>query len=158
DGAMMIKEMYPYPAAACSSVDVNKLLALTQSSAVMVRDSKGSHDGWFWGWYGWQGSGWAVDWPAAQSSPYPNLGFGQDCVNCHASAKDNQTFAALKNIKGEPGDPLVFLSQNFFLDPSWVSLQTRIQIAAGKDAAAAGNDPDYSKAFLDTFPTGDPTP
>ena len=70
-----------------------------------------------------QGSGWAVDWPAKANSPYPDMGFGQYCTNCHASAKDNSTFASLKNIKGEPGEPLVFLSQNFFLDPSWQSLQ-----------------------------------
>src|ERR1700752_3997586 len=38
DGAMMIKEMYPYPAAACAGVDVLYLKANTQSSAVMVRD------------------------------------------------------------------------------------------------------------------------
>ena len=67
------------------------------------------------------GAGWSVDWPAKDTSPTPNMGFGQYCTNCHASAKDNQTFAALKNIKGEPGDPLVFLSQNFFLNPPWQS-------------------------------------
>jgi hypothetical protein len=151
DGAMIVKEMYPYPAAACAGVEISKLLATSQSSAVMVRDSKGSHDGWFWGWYGWAGSGWAVDWPAAQTSPYPAMGFGQYCTNCHASAKDNSTFSALKNIKGEPGEPLVFLSQNFFIDPSWQSLQMRIQSAGAKDAASAGNDPGYDPAFLNLF-------
>jgi hypothetical protein len=153
DGAMMIKEMYPYPAAACAGVDVLYLRANTQASAVMVRDSQGSYDGWFWGWYGWpgSGSGWAVDWPPAAGSPYPAMGFGQYCTNCHASAKDNSTFASLKNIKGEPGEPLVFLSQNFFLDPSWQSLQMRIQSAGAKDAASAGKDPDYDPAFLKIY-------
>ena len=162
DGAMMIKEMYPYPAAACAGIEVTKLLPLSQASAVMVRDSKASHDGWFWGWYGWgptESSGWAVDWPAPQSAPYPRMGFGQYCTNCHASAKDNQTFAALKNIQGEPGEPLVFLSQNFFLDPSWKSLANRIQEAGAKDAAASGNDPPYNNAFIKTFWTyGGPPP
>ena len=159
DGAMIIKEMYPYPAAACAGIDVTKLLPLSQASAVMVRDAKGSHDGWFWGWYGWgPNSGWAPDWPAKQTSPYPNMGFGQYCTNCHASAKDNSTFSSLKNIKGEPGEPLVFLSQNFFLDPSWQSLQMRIQNAAAKDAASAGNDPPYNQAFLDAFRAFDPPP
>jgi hypothetical protein len=95
-----------------------------------VRDSKGARDGWFWGWYGWQGSGWAVDWPPAAGSPYPAMGFGQYCVNCHASAKDNQTFAALNNIKGEPGEPLTFLSQDFFLNPPWAGAQARIAQSA----------------------------
>jgi hypothetical protein len=148
DGAIMVKEMYPYPAAACADVPYLNLLPLSQASAVMVRDTKGAHDGWFWGWYGWgPNSGWDVDWPAPQSAPYPRMGFGQYCVNCHASAKDNLTFSSLKNIKGEPGEPLVFLSNNFFLDPSWDSLQTRIQKAGEKDAAAAGHDPDYDPAF-----------
>jgi hypothetical protein len=151
DGAMMIKEMYPYPAAACAGIDVLKLKANQQASAVMVRDAKGSYDGWFWGWFGWPGSVWKIDWPPAAGSPYPAMGFGQYCTNCHASAKDNSTFAALRNIKGEPGEPLVFLSQNFFLDPSWQSLQMRIQGAGEKDAAAAGNDPAYDPAFLKYF-------
>ena len=79
------------------------------------------------------------------------MGFGQYCTNCHASAKDNSTFASLKNIKGEPGEPLVFLSQNFFLDPSWQSLQSRIQSAGAKDTASAGKDPDYNPAFTKIF-------
>jgi hypothetical protein len=158
DGAMMIKEMYTAPGAACREVDPDYLLATVQSSAVMVRDSGAAHDGWFWGWYGWAGSGWKVDWPAPQSAPYPAMGFGQYCTNCHASAKDNQTFAALKNILGEPGEPLVFLSQNFFLDPSWQSLQRRIQSAGKMDKAAAGNDPPYNQAFIDTFQVFDARP
>ena len=152
DGAIMIKEMYSPPAAACAAVDVAYLLPTVNSAAIMVRDSAGSHDGWFWGWYGWgQDSGWQPDWPARASSPYPSQGFGQYCTNCHASAKDNSTFAALKNLKGEPGEPLVFLSQNFFLDPSWQSLQARIQNAGDKDAAATGNDPAYNAAFIRIF-------
>lgn len=93
DGAIMIKEMYPPPAAACQDVPWEYLRPLSQSSAVMVRDSKGSHDGWFWGWYGWEGSTWEVDWPAPPSSPSLRMSFGQYCTNCHASAKDNSTFS-----------------------------------------------------------------
>src|ERR1043166_7263106 len=126
DGAMIIKEMYPAPAAACASVDPVKLLPNTHGSAVMVRDSKVAHDGWFWGWYGWPGSGWGPDWPAPNTSPLQNMGFGQYCTNCHASAVNNQTFAALRNIKGEPGQPTVFLSQDFFQDPTWQSHHLRV--------------------------------
>ena len=97
----------------------------------MIRDSRASHDGWFWGWFGW--NDWQPDWPQrAQRHAYPFMGFGQYCTNCHASAKDHQTFSSLKNIKGEPGEPLVFLSQNFFLDPSWQSLQNRIAQSEAK--------------------------
>jgi hypothetical protein len=152
DGAIMVKEMYTAPAAACAGIDPAFLLPKKGGSAVMVRDSKGAHDGWFWGWYGWKDSGWAVDWPASPRNPYPNMGFGQYCTNCHASAADNQTFAALNNIMGEPGNPLVFLSQNFFLDPSWQSLQTRIIQSADMTTAAPGAPPSYDPAFTNTFP------
>ena len=40
------------------------------------------------------------------------MGFGQYCLNCHASARF-QTFAARENIAGEPGHPLPYLSQEF---------------------------------------------
>src|SRR6266571_723391 len=65
DGAMIVKEMYTPPAAACDKIDPFMLLPKKGGAAVMVRDSKGAHDGWFWGWYGWgKVSGWEVDWPA----------------------------------------------------------------------------------------------
>jgi hypothetical protein len=108
DGAILVKEMYPAPASACADADVAKLMP--NGAAIMVRDSATALDGWFWGWFGWDK--WAVDWPAPASSPYPNMGFGQYCVNCHASARANQTFSSLRNIKGEPGEPLTYLSQN----------------------------------------------
>ena len=119
EGAMIVKEMYTAPAAACAGVDPYKLRP-TSGAAVMVRATQAAYDGWFWGWYGWSDV-WSVDWPAKSNSPLPNMGFGQYCVNCHASAKDSQTFSALNNLKGEPGHPLIFLSQNFFLNPSWPS-------------------------------------
>lgn len=151
DGTMMVKEMYPAPAASCSAIDPIRLKPSTNGAAVMVRDAKASNDGWFWGWYGFgPKSGWSPDWPAKDTSPYPNMGFGQYCTNCHASAKDHQTFADLRNIKGEPGVPLVFLSQHFFLDPSWENQNLRIVHAAVKspqEAAVQIYDPDFLKTF-----------
>lgn len=110
DGAVMIKEMFPAPAALCAGVPPENLLP-TSGAAVMVRDKDASHDGWFWGWFGW--SGWDPDWPAGPKNRLPNMGFGQYCMNCHASAADNLTFADLKNVEGYPGRPMVFLSQHF---------------------------------------------
>src|SRR5579883_120973 len=147
DGAVMIKEMFPAPAAACADVDpVN--LEPTSGAAVMVRDAKAAHDGWFWGWFGWGKNEWAPDWPAGPGNPYPNMGFGQYCTNCHASATDNQTFATLRNIKGERGEPLNYLSHNFFLNPPSAS-------PAPPAAPPAGYDP----AFVDALPwPGGPPP
>lgn len=111
DGAIMVKEMYSSPASVCSAVEPEKLIPNIHGAAIMVRDSKKSHDGWFWGWFGW--NGWAPDYPANQSSNLMvNMGFAQYCMNCHASARDNMTFSSQKNIEGEPGHPLVFLNQD----------------------------------------------
>jgi hypothetical protein len=112
DGAMMVKEMYPAPASACRDIPVDHLLP-TSGAAVMVRDRAASQDGWFWGWFGW--GDWQPDWPPPSGNGVANMGFGQYCTNCHASARDNSTFASLGNIKGEPGSFLNFLSQDFFM-------------------------------------------
>lgn len=113
DGAIMVKEMFPAPAAACAGIDPLHLYP-SGGAAVMVRDSRRSRDGWFWGYFAWKD--WTADWPAPEGNPFPNMGFGQYCVNCHASAQDNSTFSSLRNIQGEPGEPIVYLSQSFFQD------------------------------------------
>jgi len=68
------------------------------------------------------------------------MGFGQYCTNCHASASDHQTFATLHNIKGERGEPLVYLSHNFLIDAP-------VQPAASEDKpkSPAGYDADFVK-------------
>ena len=114
DGAVMVKEMYPAPSSLCRDVDPLKLFPVN-GAAIMIRDSGASHDGWFWGWYGFgSASGWAPDWPPPPSNSLPAMGFAQYCMNCHASAANNLTFASPKNVAGEPGEPLAFLSQDFF--------------------------------------------
>lgn len=130
DGAMIIKEMYTPPAAACGSIAWDRLRPTEQGAAVMIRDSQASQDGWFWGWVGWTRE-WQPDWPGrAATNAYPWSGFGQYCTNCHSSAIDNQTFASLKNIAGEPGEPLVYLTQRFLLDSSWQGQHARIAESA----------------------------
>jgi hypothetical protein len=113
DGAMIVKEMYsPSPASACRIPDLLRLRSDTLGMAVMIRDSSAARDGWFWAAVGWKG--YVPDWPPPPSNSPALAGFGQYCINCHASAVDNETFASLKNIKGEPGTYLSFLSQDFF--------------------------------------------
>ena len=43
DGAMMVKEMYPPPAARCAEIAWERLRPISQGAAVMVRDSRASH-------------------------------------------------------------------------------------------------------------------
>src|SRR5271166_4406078 len=167
DGAIIVKEMYQAPAAACANIDPIYLRPDKEGAAIMVRDSRASHDGWFWGWFGW--TGWQPDWPLrAQNREYPFMGFGLYCTNCHSSAKDNQTFSSLKNIKGELGEPTVYLSQNFFLNPSpqilpggttqsqflaqppWQSLHARIAQSQANVKAKPADAP-FDQDFLKTF-------
>jgi len=134
DGAVIVKEMFPAPAAACAGVDPVRLLP-TSGAAVMVRDRAASQDGWFWGWFGW--SGWDPDYPPDATNRYPYMGFGQYCVNCHGSAQDNHTFSSLRNVEGEPGEPLVFLSQHFF-NPKPVESHHRLVSLPTDDAPRLG--------------------
>src|SRR5262245_23706943 len=62
-GAIIVKEMYTAPAAACGGIDWKRLKPTVAGMAVMVRDSRTAYDGWFWSAIGWKG--WVPDWPAA---------------------------------------------------------------------------------------------
>jgi hypothetical protein len=122
DGVLIIKEMYGAPASRCAGADLENL---TPSSGIayMVRDNAGSHDGWFWGYFGFftGDTDPNVDWPnipnrtggALNGLPY--AGYGQYCMNCHASAENNLTFSTLANVAGQPGTPIAYLSMDWFL-------------------------------------------
>jgi hypothetical protein len=87
DGAMIVKEMFPSPA--------KEGLKLT-GWTVMVKDKKGSFDGWYWSYH-------APDYaPENPAIDYPDSGFGLYCLRCHASAEKESTFATVKNVEGSP--------------------------------------------------------
>ena len=151
DGAVMVKEMFQAPAAACADVDPNYLLP-TSGAAVMVRDNTTSKDGWFSGWYGW--TGWTPDWPANNTNRLAYSGFGQYCMNCHASATDNLTFASLKNIQGQPGEPLTYLSQYSYDAVPPVTHHQLVRQAA-KAAPVVAPLADYNPAFTASLVAGD---
>lgn len=112
DGAIIVKEMFTPPAAKYTSLAGPALDSLVSGWAVMVRDSIGSKDGWYWSFYM---PGQAVDDPAQYPFAYPNSDFGLYCVRCHASAAQEMTFSELDNITGFPGDPLTFRVDNSWL-------------------------------------------
>jgi len=109
DGAIIVKEMFANPTSGCRDVAPEHLFPGI-GGATMVRDSAGSHDGWYYGFF--QNDPYTPDWPSRADNPPPSMGFGQYCLNCHASAHF-QTFAALENVAGEPGHPMPYLSQEF---------------------------------------------
>ena len=95
DGAVVVKEQFTPPAAEDSPLT---------GWSVMVRDAKGSWDGWYW-------SGHSVD-PRydpqmAEFDPlkidYKGQGFGTYCLRCHASAVEkSSTFSTARNVEDDP--------------------------------------------------------
>src|SRR3954469_6729291 len=108
DGAMIVKEQYSPPAARYQ-IQSPKISGWT----IMIKDSKGSQDGWYWA------EVWGAQCVDDNKPPFaiPYAGFGLYCVRCHASAEREHTFTYSKNIKGFPGDP-----DSYFTDLSWTSL------------------------------------
>ncbi len=140
DGAMIVKEQYSPPAARYQIQPPKGINGWT----IMIKDSKGSADGWYW----------AEIWDAQcmdNNDPpfaYPYAGFGLYCVRCHASAEREHTFTYSKNIKGFPGDP-----DSYYVDLSWASTPLKAHSsgpaqpcteAAESDSgiATAGHNPD----------------
>ncbi len=121
DGAVLIKEQYQPPAARHAGKTEEELRADLQSWTVMIKDSKGSRDGWFW-------SNPAPDTKPADNhfkNEHPVSGFGHYCTRCHGSTqspgvdgpadpRNEFTFASLRNVDGFPGEPLLFR-----VDDSW---------------------------------------
>jgi len=154
DGAIMVKEMYPAPAARCDRFAPERLKPPAGIGvALMIRDNQNAQDGWFWGAW-WET--FEPDWPAQEGSGLPAMGFGAYCVNCHASARDNLTFAGLKNIQDEPGQPHVYLSQNFLFE---TNLELKTKPGRHRSAIDTSDDPprqqdplaQYNPAFLGRF-------
>jgi hypothetical protein len=95
DGAAIIKEQFTPPATPDSPLT---------GWSVMVRDEKGSWDGWYW-------SGHSVD-PKydpqmAKFDPakidYKAQGYGTYCIRCHASAVNRtSTFSTARNVEEDP--------------------------------------------------------
>ncbi len=139
DGAMIIKEQYTPPAARYQ-VQTPSINGWT----IMIKDSKGSQDGWYWGEF------WGSQCVDNNKPPFavPYAGFGLYCVRCHASAEKEHTFTYSKNINGFPGDP-----DSYFVDLSWVSATTSTHsppapqpcnqaAASDRDVATAGHNTD----------------
>lgn len=121
DGEIIVKEQFAPPAARHEGKSEEELWASLESWTVMVKDSAGSHDGWFWS---NPSKNQCVADRHQYPFDYPESGFGIYCVRCHASpqspgaapgaAGNEFTFASLRNIAGFPGEPI-----RFRVDDSW---------------------------------------
>lgn len=108
DGAVIVKEQYTPPAARQQLYGPAKVNGWT----IMIKDAKGSQDGWYWGEF------WDKQCIDNNNPPFaiPYAGFGLYCLRCHASAEKEHTFSYQRNIKGFPGEP-----DTYFVDLSWAS-------------------------------------
>lgn len=109
DGAMIVKVQYQPPAA---RYQIQPLPARPNGWTIMIKDSKGSKDGWYWGEF------WDTQCMDNNNPPFaiPYAGFGLYCLRCHSSAEKEHTFSYARNIKGFPGEP-----DSYFVDLSWAS-------------------------------------
>jgi hypothetical protein len=121
DGEVIIKEQFAPPAGRHEGKSEAELWASLESWTVMIKDSAGSQDGWFWS---NPSKGQCVVDHHNYPFDYPESGFGMYCVRCHAATHspgtepthtgNEFTFASLRNIAGFPGEPL-----QFRVDDSW---------------------------------------
>ncbi|HEV2762977.1 MAG TPA: cytochrome P460 family protein, partial [Pyrinomonadaceae bacterium] len=104
DGAMIVKEQWPSPAGRYRFNEPPEVADWT----VMIKDAKGSADGWYWA------EIWRKQCADNNEPPFAvrNAGFGLYCVRCHSTAEKELTFSSLTNIKGQPGEPLAYYDDN----------------------------------------------
>jgi len=111
DNGIIVKEMYTGPArcypmkgdppTGCSTAGSGSAWWTTPGNAgwwtVMVREANASRDGWYWsGYFNKQA---AVP-TNVDNTAYPSAGFGNYCINCHASAASNSTYSTMRNVVG----------------------------------------------------------
>ena len=121
DGEIIIKEQFAPPAIRHEGKSEEELWASLESWTVMVKDSAGAQDGWFWS---NPVKGQCVTDKTQYPFDHPESGFGIYCVRCHAStqtpgtgttdAANEFTFISLRNVAGFPGEPI-----RFRVDDSW---------------------------------------
>ena len=110
DGAMIVKEQYTPPVA---QYQLQPSPPPPRGWTIMIKDAKGSKDGWYWGEF------WSTQCVDNNNPPFavPYAGFGLYCLRCHASAEKEHTFTYERNLKGFPDEP-----DSYFVDLSWTTL------------------------------------
>lgn len=168
DGAMIIKEQYPPPAIRHEGKTEAELWEALESWTVMVKDAKGSQDGWFW-------SNPAKDQQVVDNhadASHPMSGFGMYCVRCHASTRtpgekpdspaNEFTFASLRNIKGYLGEPILFRVDDSWRKPVVVvedEPAETVELEASADAPAetvSGSHPTCTRSGSVSICTAEP--
>lgn len=130
DGAMIIKEMVEIDSSIIKGTDSENCISLnndvlnenfnkSKQWTIMIKNSKASTDGWYFGWYGDESrkgnppivnksaftskihptNPKAQNTGGSDSIVFPNSMYGNGgCLNCHGSAEKESTFITLDNI------------------------------------------------------------
>jgi len=152
DGAMIVKEQFfQVPAARYAGLTEAQVTALFTERvgtvgtdwSIMIKDAQGAKDGWFWGEF-FAGMSFDDDRFPFQ---YPGAGFGLYCLRCHAVAEREHTFASLDNIKGYPGEPIVFADDGSWRQMSETTVPMHGRQLAFLPRAATSPDPEFLRIF-----------
>lgn len=152
DGAMIIKEGFEAPAARHEDKPTPKVTDWT----IMVKDAKGSADSWWWGELYFKADGTPLDFDD-HNFAYPNAGFGIYCTRCHASAEKEQTFSALNNIEGFPGEPLTFRVDDTWRDEGKGSVRHSVPAAPPPPTPIVAPNPEFLQTFRTLGPIEEPS-
>lgn len=138
---MIIKEQFPNPPAERYGDIPAEKLGCPNDWTFMIKNSKASRDGWFWGEL-YNSKDAPLNFKAPNRFQYPNTGYGLYCLRCHASAEKELTFASLSNIKDAPGFPL-----QYRVDDSWRGDGKEPSRAVTCGNGASGSDFKIGEAF-----------
>jgi hypothetical protein len=103
DGGMIVKVLY-----ARNPEDPTRYSEDPTGFSIMVKDSKGSWDGWFYS------DGGPLQKPTHEHAAKffdPNAGFALSCINCHATTDNPEsTYSSLRNVTDAPIEHLTTVS------------------------------------------------
>jgi hypothetical protein len=143
DGTTIIKEQFPPPAARYAGTPIASLPKAADWT-VMIRDSKTTKDGWFWGeWF----NGMTFDddqFPFA----YPTAGYGLYCLRCHSVSTTQGTFSSLRNIAGFAGQPMVYPDDGSWRGTTATSAMHGRQTSVGLMNVPPPADPNFLRTFF----------
>jgi hypothetical protein len=122
DGATIIKEQFTPPAAADAPLN---------GWSIMVRDKRGSWDGWYWSGHG------TADTFDPNKIDNKGVGYGSYCLRCHASAvNQTSTFSTVRNVEDDPISYMVLVPT--FVPPPTTSQLTQPLTPGQATAPPAG--------------------
>lgn len=163
NGAIIVKEQHTPPASQDNP---------TSSWTVMVRDDKGAWDGWYWSFHSNPCANNAPALPCPPPNPpptpptpeqvkgntnFPDSGFGNYCVNCHASADNTSvTYIDERNVIG---NPMTYLNITPTMeDPSVAQKKTNSDLhakhAAADDLKATATGQECNLSILQQYAPG----